>query len=1158
MIKKTIYTFLLLAFLVPALLYVFLLTDYGQRNTIAFITHQIERKTGQHVEIGRVNYNLPFKWKIKGIKWVDNNKNVINIRSFDINVSFFDLLYKKIVITSLNLDQIQVDSNTENVTTEKKEPSLDIAITPLPIYIKIYNFSINDLIVKSFKENSLFIQGSFENIPQEVISFNLIISENEFLKSPTSIVATLSPSYKKMIVEEPGNGFIQTTFLPIKTKNISYKFVMIAKENLRGNFELLLKRVPLPHMKWLEGAIAEGSWGFNNNNLTINNLEIYNDRFHAKTNFQYSQVDNGSPVIDLNLTGRMNEFSLLELPEFIKVKDTLDINLLAKGPINNIQSELNLSIPRLEVDNATLDNSNLSMTTKISQEIAGDFIYKSNFLSQEHQLKGFFGVDPKTNSLHINEITYSNLDNVIKGYFIVNDSKDIEAKFSGEWNSYDLITHYLSYDIQGKSTFDFSIKNELLQGKISSSDLKSPTTSFKDLLIETTAFLKNEEKRGSILFSSNTIEYNKLILEKVDLFTSYDEKNLIQPFHFSIINNQKPSFSLQGEGNYSLNSVTKKITLNRLINSSFENDSLELTMPLELVIEKEDILGALGLKIGSGLWQMNFNSHLNDVNTSIKLDKVPASLLNLFTPSLITKGFIDGNLIGKKNIDQISGEASFRFSDVILNETVAGKVPALNAFIDSQINSSFVKVKSKIEGFAENPISMELQLPLATPSSQSSFVLDYEKPVKGTLEAEGNLSTFLQTVFVDNTILEGTTKIKGMLEGTLNDPLIEGFVTIDKGILETPQIGSVIKNIKASITGNGKTITLVDFSGTDDQGGTIRGNGSLQLDSQKSYPLSFNFNLKEMRILHLDYVQGIFNGILGIEGSIKDLLVKGKLTTSKLEASIPENSSTSIDTVEVTYINIPTGEKNQIYKTPTSQGIPLKLDLQIDIPSNGQLVGQDLSSDWKGNIRVEGPLNAVQYFGELQVIKGEYLFNGKTFDISKGSVNLNGDFDKKNNLYIIASIDLGKIIAEIIVKGTLHNPVLSFRSNPPLSQREILSWLIFGHGISEATPFEGEQINQSITDLKSQGGGGPDLLTKIRTKLGIDQIDFSRGEGEDEMSLKVGKYIYKGVFVTLNKSINEDTNRIGIEANIANEIKVEGELSDDSTGKILLKWKRDY
>ena len=97
-----------------------------------------------------------------------------------------------------------------------------------------------------------------------------------------------------------------------------------------------------------------------------------------------------------------------------------------------------------------------------------------------------------------------------------------------------------------------------------------------------------------------------------------------------------------------------------------------------------------------------------------------------------------------------------------------------------------------------------------------------------------------------------------------------------------------------------------------------------------------------------------------------------------------------------------------------------------------------------------------------------------------------------------------------------------------MSQRDILSWILFGRSSTEISPFQGTELSQSIKDLTKGKSKNPDVLTKLRESIGIDKIDISKTEGNqsNEVSIQVGKYISRGVLVRLIKVLQRKPTRL--------------------------------
>lgn len=304
-------------------------------------------------------------------------------------------------------------------------------------------------------------------------------------------------------------------------------------------------------------------------------------------------------------------------------------------------------------------------------------------------------------------------------------------------------------------------------------------------------------------------------------------------------------------------------------------------------------------------------------------------------------------------------------------------------------------------------------------------------------------------------------------------------------------------------------------------------------------------------------MNGNATGAVTLKGNIDEATLTGALNAYPLIVSIPERSSASVKVVNVTYINQPEHETPPTLVTHGPPRWPIHLNVALET-EYAEVRGDELSTSWQGAVKVVGTLADFKLKGDVRSIDGRYLFNGRPFDITQGTIAFNGEPLKETVLFVVAEQDLGDITAEVVVKGPLNDPAIALRSKPALPQREVLSWILFGRGTSDITNFESEELTKSISDLNTNRG--PDMLTKLRSQIGIDRIDFNRDPTgkTNEMSVQVGKYISKGVLVSVNKGINNDANRVGIEANLRRNIKLEAEVGDNAEGHLFLKWKRDY
>lgn len=416
----------------------------------------------------------------------------------------------------------------------------------------------------------------------------------------------------------------------------------------------------------------------------------------------------------------------------------------------------------------------------------------------------------------------------------------------------------------------------------------------------------------------------------------------------------------------------------------------------------------------------------------------------------------------------------------------------------------------------------------------------------------GDLAPLLKQFHPQSLFLAGNYHLAAHVSGTWEHPIFETTIQVKDGNLDSLSTGSRLENAKLEISSNGRTLLITRISGTDGQGGVLTGKGYVDLFDPFLYELEIE--IKNFSLIKLDHVGGIFSGKLNLTGDQQETFLKGSIEADSVAFALDE-SKPAPKTIDIIYINA--DNKPQQPKTKTLW--PLKFDIEITGKQNIWITDQNLNSEWKSNLKLQGTAQAPLVFGSLEMINGSYVINGKPVVIKEGSILFDGDPLRNATLSVIGSLEANTIIAEVVVSGPLANPNLSLRSNPPLAQADILSHLVFGRGLADITPQQSKKLKKSIKELMATSTG-TDVLDGIRSRFGIDRIEVNRGKGNEleDVSLQIGKYLVKGLYVAFDKGITSTANRIILEAALRPNLKLQAEISDTAEGQLHLKWRHDY
>ncbi|MBV9522689.1 MAG: translocation/assembly module TamB, partial [Alphaproteobacteria bacterium] len=300
----------------------------------------------------------------------------------------------------------------------------------------------------------------------------------------------------------------------------------------------------------------------------------------------------------------------------------------------------------------------------------------------------------------------------------------------------------------------------------------------------------------------------------------------------------------------------------------------------------------------------------------------------------------------------------------------------------------------------------------------------------------------------------------------------------------------------------------------------------------------------------------------------------------RADVTVPERLPESIPDLAVIRINGGgTGEAPAAAPAPPKPPFTLALALRIAAPGRVFVRGRGLDSEWRGDLAVAGTSAAPTITGSLQAVQGTYSLLGKDFALSRGVLSFAGGGKPDPLLDILAEGNSGGITAQILIGGTATAPTLKLTSQPQLPQDEVLAQLLFGHGLGQMTPLEGVQLAQAAASLA--GGGGPDVLDKIRKGLGLDRLSIGSAGATDAASglatapgttalgaqgqnatsgstLSAGKYVAPGVYVGVEQGFTAGQSAVRVETEITPHVSLDAKAGAQNNESVGLNFKLDY
>lgn len=509
--------------------------------------------------------------------------------------------------------------------------------------------------------------------------------------------------------------------------------------------------------------------------------------------------------------------------------------------------------------------------------------------------------------------------------------------------------------------------------------------------------------------------------------------------------------------------------------------------------------------------------------------------------------------------DNLRGSAEFKASSISIEHPFLSKKALFEVGLSANLLDEVLSMKGVLMDREVKLLEVTGDCPLVreegriAPSRYQNMALH--------LSGQVDLVKYLRKAISSDLWVTGEAIANVDISGPFHAPIINGNLKWQNGGVEHWESGLLLHSAHADFSLSNDKITLQSLQAMDENGGKVLAAGVAEWTSALNFPFQVNLSVDRGHLLNLDDLSIFLSGKGTFIGDVTGATLKGDFIADAVDLAVTDSASTKYDPLDIIYINQTTEVPLPTQINRSADKWPICYDLHVQNKGNISIYSKEFSSEWKGDLKITGCNTLPLFSGDLRLIKGEYLFNGKKLKVAEGTITFAGDLKKKTTLYVVVEMEIDRIVAQIVLKGPLNNPSLAFRSTPPMSQREILSYVLFGRGMRDITPFQGTELVQSLNELKA-GAGSADsnVLSRIKESLGIDRIDISGGEGgvNEEISLQVGKYILPEVFLGIKRNMNSDVNRIGIEASLIKNVKLEAELGDDAGAQVHLKWKHDY
>ncbi len=574
---------------------------------------------------------------------------------------------------------------------------------------------------------------------------------------------------------------------------------------------------------------------------------------------------------------------------------------------------------------------------------------------------------------------------------------------------------------------------------------------------------------------------------------------------------------------------------------------VKLASPTRIVI-KDGIASLNGLTLQTGGGSITVDGTAGQtLNINARIANLPASLANVFAPSLAAEGTISGTVAvtGKATSPAVVFQTNW--SGAATSQTKSAGLAPLGIKADGKFADNVVTINTNLTG--QSGLALNGGGTVAVAGSKAM-----------ALKFSGNVpfDALAGQLAAQGLVMTGSAKIDMQIGGTTAAPAIAGSISTDGAKLVDVRRNLTLTGLAVSVTLDGKQAVISRLSGNLTSGGSISGSGTVGITPESGFPADIQVKFNNATYVDGTLVAATVNGTLGIKGPLMTApMLTGNLRINKASITVPEKLPASLSEINIKHKNAPAAVsaqfKDQKPEGPRSKSATLGIDLQLDAPSQIFVRGRGIDAELGGSITVRGTAAEPIVSGAFTMRRGRLTILSRRLDFTDTSkITFGGDLTPALNLEATSSVNSTTITVD--VTGLATDPQIGFSSSPALPQDEVLAQLIFGQSMSKLSAMQIAQLADAASQLA--GGRSTSLFEGLRSHLGVDDLDIST-DANGQAQVGAGKYLNSRTYIELQQGASNNTKAI-INFNVGRGVKLRGAAGSDGAGEAGVVYEHEY
>jgi translocation and assembly module TamB len=420
------------------------------------------------------------------------------------------------------------------------------------------------------------------------------------------------------------------------------------------------------------------------------------------------------------------------------------------------------------------------------------------------------------------------------------------------------------------------------------------------------------------------------------------------------------------------------------------------------------------------------------------------------------------------------------------------------------------------------------------------------------LAANGAINLKLAQTLDPDLTATGSTTFEVEAHGSLSNPNLRGHIDIEDAALSLEDLPNGLSHLHGSLEFNQNRLEIKSLT-------ALSGGGQLSVTGYLAYQHGLYADLsvdgKGVRIRYPQGVSSLADAKLHLQGPQNNLLLSGDVLITRFSISPDLDVAALADSARAV----------QTFAPPDAPSNHIRLD--VHFTSSPQLNFQNAFAKLAGDVdlHLRGTLASPSLLGRVAITEGSATIAGTKYELQRGEISFTNPVRIQPNIDLNATARVEDYDITLGLHGTLDKPSITYRSDPPLPEADVVALLALGRTEDQQRIYTQQQEQSSVnpTDALLGGALNATVSSRVQKLFGAGSVkvdpNYLGALGNSTSRVIVEEQLGGSVTLTYATNVNATAQQL-IQAEVAINRHVSVLVARDESGvfSIVIKATRRY